>query len=90
MLGSVLLWERGSLDISVLAFSTSFFRGRSLFLSLCWDLGGQHDSRVGEWADFWMCVNFCRQMIPGVNVSRILARTGVDWILVDCEFSSFE
>ena len=28
-------------------------------------------------------------MIPGVNVSRMLARTGVDWILVDCEFVLF-
>lgn len=25
-------------------------------------------------------------MIPGSNVSRTLARTGVDWVLVDCEF----
>lgn len=25
------------------------------------------------------------QMIPGANVSRALASTGVDWILVDCE-----
>ena len=29
---------------------------------------------------------FGRQMIPGANVSRTLARTGVDWVLVDCEF----
>jgi hypothetical protein len=27
-----------------------------------------------------------RQMIPGSNVSRTLARTGVDWVLVDCEW----
>jgi hypothetical protein len=27
----------------------------------------------------------CWQMIPGSNVSRTLARTGVDWVLVDCE-----
>ena len=27
----------------------------------------------------------CWQMIPGANVSRTLARTGVDWVLVDCE-----
>ena len=25
-------------------------------------------------------------MIPGSNVSRTLARTGADWVLVDCEF----
>ena len=57
-----------------------------LHLSLSFGIrGGQHDSEVGGWADFWMYVNICRQMIPGVNVSRILARTGVDWILVDCE-----
>jgi hypothetical protein len=27
-----------------------------------------------------------RQMIPGSNVSRTLARTGVDWVVVDCEW----
>jgi hypothetical protein len=27
----------------------------------------------------------CWQMIPGSNVSRTLAGTGVDWVLVDCE-----
>lgn len=25
------------------------------------------------------------QMMPGGNVSRLLARTGVDWVCVDCE-----
>lgn len=25
------------------------------------------------------------QMIPGGNISRLLARTGVDWVCVDCE-----
>lgn len=30
-------------------------------------------------------VDVSRQMIPGSNVSRTLARTGVDWVLVDCE-----
>lgn len=29
-----------------------------------------------------------RQMLPGVNVSRLLARTGVDWIVVDCKSAS--
>ncbi|KAI9172044.1 Cysteine and histidine-rich domain-containing protein [Paramyrothecium foliicola] len=30
------------------------------------------------------------QMIPGANVSRILARTGVDWVLVDCEHGNID
>ncbi|KAH7265837.1 hypothetical protein MRS44_008337 [Fusarium solani] len=25
------------------------------------------------------------QMLPGANVSRLLARSGVDWVLIDCE-----
>jgi 4-hydroxy-2-oxoheptanedioate aldolase len=25
------------------------------------------------------------QMLPGANISRALARAGVDWIMVDCE-----
>ncbi len=31
-----------------------------------------------------------RQMIPGSNVSRTLARTGVDWVLVDCEHGNID
>ena len=30
------------------------------------------------------------QMIPGANVSRILARTGVDWVCVDCEHGNID
>ncbi|CEJ81721.1 Putative HpcH/HpaI aldolase/citrate lyase family protein [[Torrubiella] hemipterigena] len=30
------------------------------------------------------------QMIPGANVSRALARTGVDWIMVDCEHGNMD
>lgn len=30
------------------------------------------------------------QMIPGANVSRILARSGVDWVLVDCEHGNID
>ncbi|RDW85791.1 hypothetical protein BP5796_04116 [Coleophoma crateriformis] len=30
------------------------------------------------------------QMIPGANVSRTLARTGVDWVLVDCEHGNID
>ncbi|KEY65184.1 hypothetical protein S7711_08292 [Stachybotrys chartarum IBT 7711] len=30
------------------------------------------------------------QMIPGANVSRVLARTGVDWVLVDCEHGNLD
>ncbi len=25
------------------------------------------------------------QMLPGANISRALARSGVDWVMVDCE-----
>ena len=32
----------------------------------------------------------CWQMIPGSNVSRTLARTGVDWVLVDCEHGNID
>jgi 2-keto-3-deoxy-L-rhamnonate aldolase RhmA len=32
----------------------------------------------------------CWQMIPGSNVSRVLARTGVDWVLVDCEHGNMD
>ncbi|EGX90640.1 Pyruvate/Phosphoenolpyruvate kinase [Cordyceps militaris CM01] len=30
------------------------------------------------------------QMIPGANVSRILASSGVDWIMVDCEHGNMD
>jgi 4-hydroxy-2-oxoheptanedioate aldolase len=30
------------------------------------------------------------QMIPGANVSRLLARTGVDWVCVDCEHGNID
>lgn len=30
------------------------------------------------------------QMLPGANVSRILARSGVDWIMVDCEHGNLD
>ncbi|KAF9872456.1 aldolase citrate lyase family protein [Colletotrichum karsti] len=30
------------------------------------------------------------QMLPGANVSRLLARTGVDWVLVDCEHGNID
>jgi len=30
------------------------------------------------------------QMIPGANVSRILARSGCDWVLVDCEHGNID
>lgn len=30
------------------------------------------------------------QMIPGANVSRMLARTGVDWVVVDCEHGNID
>ncbi|EEU42665.1 uncharacterized protein NECHADRAFT_47695 [Fusarium vanettenii 77-13-4] len=30
------------------------------------------------------------QMIRGANVSRVLARTGVDWVLVDCEHGDID
>ncbi|KAL2067393.1 hypothetical protein VTL71DRAFT_1818 [Oculimacula yallundae] len=32
----------------------------------------------------------CWQMIPGSNVSRTLAGTGVDWVLVDCEHGNID
>jgi 2-keto-3-deoxy-L-rhamnonate aldolase RhmA len=30
------------------------------------------------------------QMLPGANISRILARTGADWVLVDCEHGNID
>lgn len=30
------------------------------------------------------------QMIPGANVSRLLAKSGVDWVVVDCEHGNID
>ncbi len=30
------------------------------------------------------------QMLPGANVSRVLARAGVDWVMVDCEHGNID
>lgn len=30
------------------------------------------------------------QMLPGANVARVLARSGVDWVLVDCEHGNLD
>ncbi|KAJ4272239.1 hypothetical protein NW762_000950 [Fusarium torreyae] len=30
------------------------------------------------------------QMFPGANVSRVLAKSGVDWVLVDCEHGNLD
>ena len=30
------------------------------------------------------------QMLPGANVSRALARSGVDWVMVDCEHGNLD
>ncbi|CAM1507200.1 Fc.00g068410.m01.CDS01 [Cosmosporella sp. VM-42] len=30
------------------------------------------------------------QMMPGANMSRVLARSGVDWVLVDCEHGNLD
>src|SRR4051812_45889543 len=30
------------------------------------------------------------QMLPGANVSRILARSGADWVMVDCEHGNID
>ncbi|KAM0242656.1 hypothetical protein ACHAPO_001078 [Fusarium lateritium] len=30
------------------------------------------------------------QMLPGANISRTLARSGVDWVLVDCEHGNID
>ncbi|KAG8421666.1 hypothetical protein J3458_003524 [Metarhizium acridum] len=30
------------------------------------------------------------QMIPGANISRLLARSGVDWVMVDCEHGNID
>ena len=30
------------------------------------------------------------QMLPGANISRILARSDVDWVMVDCEHGNID
>lgn len=30
------------------------------------------------------------QMLPGANVSRMLAGTGADWVMVDCEHGNID
>lgn len=30
------------------------------------------------------------QTLPGANVSRTLARAGVDWVMVDCEHGNID
>ncbi|EEU45769.1 uncharacterized protein NECHADRAFT_80963 [Fusarium vanettenii 77-13-4] len=30
------------------------------------------------------------QMLPGANISRLLARSGVDWVLIDCEHGNID
>lgn len=30
------------------------------------------------------------QTLPGQNVSRVLARAGVDWVMVDCEHGNID
>jgi 4-hydroxy-2-oxoheptanedioate aldolase len=30
------------------------------------------------------------QMLPGANISRILARSGADWVMVDCEHGNID
>lgn len=30
------------------------------------------------------------QTLPGTNVSRAIARSGVDWVLVDCEHGNID
>lgn len=30
------------------------------------------------------------QMLPGANVSRVLARSGADWVMVDCEHGNID
>lgn len=30
------------------------------------------------------------QMLPGANISRVLARSGADWIMVDCEHGNID
>lgn len=30
------------------------------------------------------------QMLPGSNISRILARSGADWVMVDCEHGNID
>ena len=30
------------------------------------------------------------QTLPGTNVSRAIARSGVDWVLIDCEHGNID
>jgi hypothetical protein len=30
------------------------------------------------------------QMLPGANISRIIARSGADWVMVDCEHGNMD
>ena len=30
------------------------------------------------------------QMLPGANISRLLARAGPDWVCVDCEHGNID
>jgi 4-hydroxy-2-oxoheptanedioate aldolase len=30
------------------------------------------------------------QMLPGANISRVLARSGADWVMVDCEHGNMD
>ncbi len=30
------------------------------------------------------------QMLPGANISRVLARSGADWVMVDCEHGNID
>jgi len=30
------------------------------------------------------------QMLPGANVSRVLASAGVDWVMIDCEHGNLD
>jgi 4-hydroxy-2-oxoheptanedioate aldolase len=30
------------------------------------------------------------QTLPGSNLSRMLARSGVDWVLIDCEHGNID
>jgi len=30
------------------------------------------------------------QMLPGANISRVLARNNIDWVMVDCEHGNID
>jgi len=67
--------------IIVQIFSVEFFASRDTFsLSV---VRVAFEENVGPSMGCW-------QMIPGANVSRLLARTGVDWVLVDCEHGNID